>query len=362
MLARNTYGDKRPGSGDGQHDGDIGGGQLINAYMWYMTITGDGDLTDNNYKPDYEMSDDLWNMLKQATMTIYNGVEPERVETPEEAKALRIMIIGSSRSVNTFQHLYLAIKDQMPDQELTLGVVYYSGGSMSMHADFIRNRQSVVTYYRNTGGSWELFYNHLTRDAIKDQKWDVILLQGGTGDTANNMNLKDRQYLTSIIDSWLYSHPHQYWWHTTWFNSTDPVLYENANTTLKPEEIDQVKQLTSAINSAKQYVMDDPMFDGHICSGTPLMYAINVLGVPETELYRDHTHLSDFGSLVVGYAWYTQFTGKAVTEINLDVIPANIREPHYQDLGDLEITKEMKEVIIKTCQYTLENPWTVPTK
>ena len=362
MLARNTYGDKRPGSGDGQHDGDIGGGQLINAYMWYMTITGDGDLTDNNYKPDYEMSDDLWNMLKQATMTIYNGVEPERVETPEEAKALRIMIIGSSRSVNTFQHLYLAIKDQMPDQELTLGVVYYSGGSMSMHADFIRNREAVVTYYRNTNGAWELFYNKQTRDAIKDQKWDVILLQGGTGDTANNMNLKDRQYMTSVIDSWLYSHPHQYWWHTTWFNSTDPVLYENANTSLKPEEIDQVKQLTSAINSAKQYVMDDPMFDGHICSGTPLMYAINVLGVPETELYRDHTHLSDFGSLVVGYAWYTQFTGKAVTEVNLDVIPANIREPHYQDLGDLEITEEMKEVIIKTCQYTLENPWTVPTK
>ena len=362
MLARNTYGDKRPGSGDGQHDGDIGGGQLINAYMWYMTITGDGDLTDNNYKPDYEMSDELWNMLKQATMTIYNGVEPERTETPEEAEALRIMIIGSSRSVNTFQHLYLAIKDQMPDQELTLGVVYYSGGSMSMHADFIRNREAVVTYYRNTNGAWELFYNKQTRDAIKDQKWDVILLQGGTGDTANNMNLVDRQYMTSLIDSWLYSHPHQYWWHTTWFNSTDPVLYENANTSLKPETVDQVKQLTSAINSAKQYVMDDPMFDGRICSGTPLMYAINVLGVPETELYRDHTHLSDFGSLVVGYAWYTQFTGKAVTEVNLDVIPANIREPHYQDLGDLEITEEMKEVIIKTCQYTLENPWTVPTK
>lgn len=71
MLARNTYGDKRPGSGDGQHDGDIGGGQLINAYMWYMTITGDADLTDNNYKPDYEMSNELWNMLKQACMTTY---------------------------------------------------------------------------------------------------------------------------------------------------------------------------------------------------------------------------------------------------------------------------------------------------
>ena len=43
--------------------------------MWYMTITGDGDLTDNNFKPDYEMSDGLWNMLKEAAMTIYNAEE-----------------------------------------------------------------------------------------------------------------------------------------------------------------------------------------------------------------------------------------------------------------------------------------------
>ena len=71
MLDRNTFGDQRPGSGDGQHDGDIGGGQLLNAYMWYMTITGDSDLTDNNFKPDYEMSDALWNMLKQAAMNTY---------------------------------------------------------------------------------------------------------------------------------------------------------------------------------------------------------------------------------------------------------------------------------------------------
>lgn len=78
MLARNTFGDGRFGAGDGQHDGDIGGGQLLNAYMWYMTITGDSDLTDNMFKPvytsgstDYEMSVELWNMLKQAAMNTY---------------------------------------------------------------------------------------------------------------------------------------------------------------------------------------------------------------------------------------------------------------------------------------------------
>ena len=55
---------------------------------------------------------------------------PQPTETPEEAKALKIMILGSSRSVNAFHFIYQAFKDQMPDQKLVLGVMYYSGCSI----------------------------------------------------------------------------------------------------------------------------------------------------------------------------------------------------------------------------------------
>ena len=294
------------------------------------------------------------------TVATTAATEPKPTESSEEANALRIMIIGSSRSVNTFQLLYSVLKDQMPDKEITLGVIYYSGGSMSMHADFIRSNQAVVTYYRNTQGYWELFYDCTTEYGLKDQNWDVVLLQAGTGDTANNMNLEDRQFITGCVDNWV-SHPHTFWWHTTWFNSTDPVLYIGANTSLQPQNVDQVKQLTDQIEAAKAYVMDDPMFEGRICSGTPMMYAIKVLGVPETELFRDHTHLTDYGSLLVGYCWYVQFTGQPLTQINIDRIPQMERNPKQKHLGDMVITEEMKDVILKTAQYTYENPWTVPT-
>ena len=285
---------------------------------------------------------------------------PKPTESPEEAKALRIMILGSSRSVNTFHLLYQVFKDQMPDQEITLGVMYYSGCSISMHVNFIKSNQAVYTYYRNTNGNWDLMYNTAMENGLRDQAWDVILLQAGTGDLDNQMNLEGRKFLTDFVDQHV-NHPHTFWWHTTWFNSTDPELYKNANTTLKPETINQVSQLTSQINAAKQYVMEDPMFEGRICSGTPLMYALKALNIPETDLYRDHTHLSDYGSLLVGYSWYTQFTGKPVTQINLDVIPQYLRIEQHQYLGDLKITEEMKQAMIETAQYTLENPWTIPT-
>lgn len=282
-------------------------------------------------------------------------------ETPEEAKVLKIMIIGSSRSVNTFRHLYMAFKDQMPEQELVLGVMYYSGGSMSDHAGFVRNNESVLRYYRNTDGMWTTIDDCHLDTGLADQAWDVVLLQAGSGDLANNMNEKDRTFLKEYVDSRI-STPHVFWWHTTWFNSTTPSLFDPSKTKLDPAQIDQVAQLTESVEAAKGTVLNDPMFAGHICSGTPMMYALKVLDIPDVELYRDHTHLSDYGCLLVAYAFYAQFTGKAVTEINLDVIEKAYRQPQYQNLGDMEVTEEMKQAIIKTVDYTLKNPWTIPTE
>ena len=283
-------------------------------------------------------------------------------ESAEEAEVLKVLILGSSRSVNTFYRLYDVFKDQMPDKEFVFGIMYYSGCSMTMHKDFISRDACVYRYYRNTNGTWNIQEPVTMEYGLKDQKWDIIFLQAGTGDLANQMNLECRLYITDYVDKMIPDHPHEFWFHTTWFNSTDPALYVNANTTIDPATVDQYKTLTQGVDTAKAYVFNDPMFEGQICSGTPLMYALKVLEVPEIELYRDHTHLSDYGCLLVGYAFYTQLTGNPVTEINLETIPAANRQPQYQSKGDLTVTEEMKDMILQTAAYNYENPWTIPVK
>ena len=57
-------------AGDGYHEGDIGGGQFLNACVWYETLTGQSCF-DNPYKPDltngkYEISDELAALLRNA--------------------------------------------------------------------------------------------------------------------------------------------------------------------------------------------------------------------------------------------------------------------------------------------------------
>ena len=272
---------------------------------------------------------------------------------------MKIMIIGSSRSVNTFRYLYEVFKDQLPEEEMTLGILYHSGCSMSMHRGFIERGEAACDYYLNADGYWNITKGVTADVGIADQPWDVVFLQAGKGDTDKEMNRETRQFLVDFVNGIL-KNPHVFWWHSTWFNAEDPDLYAEGKKH-KLVGVDQVAQLTVTNEAAVKYVLNDPMFAGHIASGTPMLYARKVLGLQDKDILRDHTHLSDFGYLLAGYSFFAQFTGKPVTGIGLDKIPAHLRHKSTQHLGDFVITEEMKEIVLKAVAYTLENPWSVPT-
>ena len=283
----------------------------------------------------------------------------EKLSEPEDDGVLKIMILGSSRSVNTFRLLYEVFKDQMPDQEFVFGIMYYSGCSMTMHKNFIQDNAYVYDYYCNDSGRWKITSGVNMDTGLYAHNWDVIFLQAGTGDTANQMNLSTRNFLKDYIDDRMID-PYELWWHSTWFNSTDPDLYTPPKTAEDAAAVDQVAQLKETNEAAVNYVLDDPMFAGHIASGTPVMYALREKNVPESKLFRDHTHLYDYGCLLVGYSFYAQFTGNPVTQINLDEIPDYLRIREHVALGDVPVTEEDKQIIIDTVNYVLEDPWGVP--
>lgn len=78
-LGYSNFGNGKIHSGDGYHDGDIGGGQLLNAYVWYMTITGNTDVSASTYAPVYKyknveehtLAPELIDMLKQAANSVF---------------------------------------------------------------------------------------------------------------------------------------------------------------------------------------------------------------------------------------------------------------------------------------------------
>ena len=53
------------GEGDYYHDGDIGGGQYLNACVWFECITGQSCIG-NSYRPDYQLDEALISKLQEA--------------------------------------------------------------------------------------------------------------------------------------------------------------------------------------------------------------------------------------------------------------------------------------------------------
>ena len=56
---------KNNGLGDFYHDGDIGGGQYLNACVWFEVLTGQSCIG-NTWRPDYELSEEKIAVLQQA--------------------------------------------------------------------------------------------------------------------------------------------------------------------------------------------------------------------------------------------------------------------------------------------------------
>ena len=79
---------EKPNSGDGYHDGDIGGAQLINAYTWYETLTGN-DCRETVYRPVYTR-DGVSHTLPEELVKIFqeavHGVVSQMPETVKPAK------------------------------------------------------------------------------------------------------------------------------------------------------------------------------------------------------------------------------------------------------------------------------------
>ena len=63
-------------TGDYGHDGDVGGGQYLNACVWFETLLGES-CVGNTWRPDYTLSEDMIAMLQKAA---HDAVAQMKVE------------------------------------------------------------------------------------------------------------------------------------------------------------------------------------------------------------------------------------------------------------------------------------------
>ena len=307
-----------------------------------------------------------------AETTVATEATAVPTQSPEEEKVLKIMIIGNSHSNDAFWLLPYVFQDQMPEQEVILGAMYYSGCSIDQHIQFTTERQNVYSYHKHENGKWNTDENVPMEAGLCDQAWDIIMFQAGSSDIADKtLNQDGRRILEQIVSERV-PQPYTMVWHSSWPSPNDPTFFSPTYEVQPPSGTQQRLQERYGHDPFVQYehmvtivrdnILTDDTYELAISSGAGVMYAHAVQGVPQLDLWRDYTHLSDYGRLVAAYSLFAQLTGKSIESVGIDMIPAADRVRRARAKGDLIITEEMKQVIIAAANHSLVEPWTVPAK
>lgn len=315
-----------------------------------------------------EAQDGLMKMLERfAAVTetwqvssIYDYMENHEEET------LKIMLVGNSGSVDAFQLLYQAFRDQYPDQKIVLGVMYYSGCTIAQHVGFYQKESAVYSYRINRDGTWVFHDESTLQDGLTDQQWDIV---GMHANKTSEVKLSDRNLLAQYIAECVPT-PHKLFYYYTGPNPNDETFFSEGYDPQPPAGFkdklvaafgfDPENQLTVMLKHIKEDVLVDDLIDTFVSSGPATMYAINRLGCSQLDMFRDYTHMSDFCRLMAAYCWVTQVTGEPLTEVNIDVVEKAMRHRRAQAYGDMIVTEEMKQIIIESVNHALDNRYDVP--
>ena len=307
----------------------------------------------------------------------------------KEAGTLKILILGNSHSLDATNLLYEVFHTEAPEQKLVLGALYYSGCTIQQHKNFLTGNQQVYTYHKNDGTqpnrTW-VKTDATCLDALQDEQWDIIFMQatGANPSLFNSdwkvvadylMNHQDIAPKLALHYSWAcpddyalylnddapYRHPSSY---TSWRNKLERLYGVDG-------KYSQSRMYQLGVAALQEHLIDNTeltgrAFDLVIPTCTTVQYAYEVLGRDHEELYRDYTHLNDYGRVMVAYNWYAAIMGiEELTEVNLDEIPAalkhkNSKFPAANADGKYLITDDMKADLLEAVNWTLKNPFGLP--
>jgi len=127
-----------------------------------------------------------------ATDTTAHETEP----TYEAPESFRVLAIGNSFTVDTFEYLY-AIADSYDAKNIYIGNAAIGGASLAKHIECLRGDLANYDYYINHNGKTTATQGHTLKACLTAQNWDMIVLIGLSGQVG-----VERQYsvLPELID------------------------------------------------------------------------------------------------------------------------------------------------------------------
>ena len=298
--------------------------------------------------------------------------EPKPTQSVEEANVMKILTLGSSSSVDACHMLNLVAAKENPEQELLIGTLYYSGCKLSQHVQFLTENSSVYNLYLSSTKTPDakptVTENVTMQYALQSDCWDVVLLQGGSGETMEDDAFTNGNIETikKYVNENKKNPEMVFAYHSIGVSSTDKELLATYSGTPNPYEAraakwdyDRARIYQERIDRITRFVATDPDYQFVVNSITAVENAItSYLG--ERGIKRDYTHLTDIGRLIAAYCYYCElYDVEELKEIKVTSIPKSFLKSTANTSEDLVLTDTEKAVVLEAVNNTLKNPYQI---
>jgi hypothetical protein len=269
--------------------------------------------------------------------TMYASWDPDI----EEEQSIKILAIGNSFSNDGMDlygpnggHLFQLLRE-VGYEDITLGLLSGSGYSLQNHWNNVVNGSSCAYLKlksQTSSGIWDPIVYVTVQEAIRNEDWDVIILQQVSG--ASHVASSYDPYLNELVNYVANNKTNpnaRLGWQMTWAYGLWEDVTDTDKGSLKEGHQDQLAMYEGIIDAVKEKIVDNPAFDFVIPSGVAVQ-EMRKYGVPGSRLIRDPgSHLRPnygvenmdpltgavgLGRYTANMTWLKAITGKSVDDIS----------------------------------------------
>ena len=270
--------------------------------------------------------------------------EPEIPEAP----TVKVLMIGNSYAQDTMTHTHELARAE--GINLVCGVLYYGGCKISQHAEFVKNRSKVYTYFKNgtTDRTNTDFF-----DVLYDEDWDYITFQTGGG-------------LGGIEESW-YPYLHELValverllprveiglfmsWGAPYYREGKGdyklAMYNDSSDEMYAATVNCFKNLQK--NNGIKFLVPaaETMYRAHgtiVCDNTTLA----------TSIHRDDTaHANEKGRYLLALTMFRAITGRRATGCKYDPVGRTYGNDPGPSEGERRVLQGVCDNVFDNCGYT----------
>ena len=319
------------------------------------------------------MVDSLSGSQRHALKEFYNkfearleGLDLSNIEKEAKDETLKILGIGNSYTQDTMWILGEVYKAQK-NQNVELGVAYYSGCRLDQHVKFYNSNEAVYQYnhWDAASGKWVSTSNMTLKEIIDATDWDLVSMQQGSGTSGVESTYNsDIQTIQGFVKSTLGYTP-TFFWNMTWSypevdiptDNYTPDNAPNSNNFKNYYNSDQVYMYSMICQTVQNKIVPDSTFQWIMPVGTAVQNAKSS-SLTDYDLYRDYTHLNDYCRLMAAYVWFSRIEGEVPQQFLLDRVPAAVKKS-YTGTGDMVLTELQFNILQESVRNACATPFAV---